>query len=111
MKTHYMKLHPGPFRKTVEGAKHIEMRLNDQKRKEIAVGDRIVFTSREDSVEEVSVRVTELVPFSTFQEIFEAFSPAEYGGKSKDEYAAMYQYYTKEDEARYGVVAIRFELV
>jgi len=41
---HYMKLQPKPFAKIKEGTKTLELRLNDEKRQSITVGDTIIFS-------------------------------------------------------------------
>jgi ASC-1-like (ASCH) protein len=43
---HEMRLHDGPFKLIKAGSKTIELRLYDEKRQEIKVGDEIEFTSR-----------------------------------------------------------------
>ena len=43
---HYMKLKNDPFIKIKNKTKTIEMRLNDEKRKKINVGDIIEFTRK-----------------------------------------------------------------
>lgn len=58
MKTvHYMNLHPRPFKKVIEGTKVIEIRLNDDKRRLLKVGDEIEFTSREVSSQKIKTEV------------------------------------------------------
>ena len=42
--THNMQLKPEPFAMIKDGTKTIELRLYDEKRRNIKVGDRIVFT-------------------------------------------------------------------
>lgn len=42
---HYMKLQNNPFIKIKNKTKTIEMRLNDEKRKKINIGDNIEFTN------------------------------------------------------------------
>ena len=44
---HQMKLNPVPFENIKIGSKDIEMRLNDEKRKLVKVGDYIRFTNIE----------------------------------------------------------------
>lgn len=44
---HKMNLNPEPFGMILSGQKTIELRLNDEKRKLIKVGDRIEFTQTE----------------------------------------------------------------
>ena len=42
---HYLNLHDAPFQSIKNKLKTIEMRLNDERRKLINVGDIIVFTN------------------------------------------------------------------
>ena len=48
MMHHDMSLRPGPFEKIADGSKCYELRLHDEKRAQIAVGDTITFTCTED---------------------------------------------------------------
>lgn len=43
--THYMKLRENPFIAMKTGYKTIELRLNDEKRQTLNIGDSIVFQS------------------------------------------------------------------
>ena len=45
---HQMNLHPAPFSLVESGLKTIELRLYDEKRRQIAVGDTILFTCTDD---------------------------------------------------------------
>lgn len=45
---HYMKLHKEPFMHIKSGLKTIELRLCDEKRKAICVGDEIEFSNTAD---------------------------------------------------------------
>lgn len=105
-----MHLHPRPFAMIANGTKTIEIRINDEKRQLLKIGDLIEFTSRIDQENKVTVTVTALPIFKTFEELFYAFPPAEYGGESQDEYDKMYDHYSKDEEQKYGVVAIQFKL-
>ena len=107
---YHMRLHAGPFAQIKAGSKNIEVRLNDPKRQLLRVGDRIEFISRQDSKDIIMVEVTALPRFASFQELFKAFSPHEYGAGSVDEYEKMYEHYAKDDEEKYGVIAIKFKL-
>ena len=48
MKRHVMNLTPAPLRMIREGRKTIELRLYDEKRKQISIGDIITFVNTED---------------------------------------------------------------
>jgi ASC-1-like (ASCH) protein len=98
-----MRLHASPFERIKSGSKHLEARLNDAKRKQIKVGDTVVFLKRPDCVEKMTVRVTERHENRSFKSLFEKL---EYQSKSN-----MRDYYSAEDEAKYGVVGFRFEVI
>ena len=73
------------------------------------VGDEIEFTSREDSSQKIMTEVVGLDVFNSFKELCEAYPPTDYGSRDKSEYSLMYKYYSVEDEATYGVLAIRLK--
>jgi ASC-1-like (ASCH) protein len=108
-----MRLHPEPFERIRRGTQVIESRLNDEKRREIKVGDHIVFVLRPDFIEKEEVEVVELIHAPTFRDLFLSRPLTEFGIDDGNIERAenMYQYYTKEDEAKYGVVGIQFKKV
>ena len=56
---HNMNLNNRPFKSIKEGTKTIELRLNDEKRSLLKVGDEIEFTNR-DTNEKLSVDIINL---------------------------------------------------
>lgn len=113
--TYIMQLHEAPFAAVKSGAKTIELRLNDEKRRRIKIGEFITFLSREDSAQSLTVKVTALHPFASFQELYQAL-PLDKCGYSEEEISTaspedMNIYYTAEEMERYGVVGIEFELL
>lgn len=106
-----MKLQPKPFEEIKNGTKTVEMRLNDEKRQLLLVGDTIDFLLAENPDEKVSTRITGLEIFKTFKDLCESFPPVSYGAQSGDAYISMSKYYSKEDEEKYGVLAIKIELI
>jgi ASC-1-like (ASCH) protein len=108
MKTHYIHLHPEPFSLVKNGSKSIECRLNDEKRKTFSVGDQLVFENRGTGEKFFSL-ITNLYTYDTFPELFESHKPSTYGGTNTEESLQnIQQFYTKEDEMKYGVVGIEF---
>jgi ASC-1-like (ASCH) protein len=105
-----MKLKSEPFEKVENGTKVIEMRLNDEKRQLLQVGDKIEFSHMDDPSKKLMTEVVDLATFPTFKELYAAYPPQDYGGTSNDEYEHMYKYYPKEEEKKYGVLAIRLKL-
>ena len=54
MTTHQLKLATEPFDAIISGNKTIESRLYDTKRQKIQIGDRIIFTNRDNSEQTVT---------------------------------------------------------
>lgn len=69
-----MKLQPEPFQKIRCKEKTIELRLLDEKRQLIIPGDEIEFTNLGNKDEKLTVRVGFLHKFSSFSELYKAFS-------------------------------------
>ena len=111
---HEMSLRPGPFAKIADGTKRYELRLQDEKRRLISVGDTITFTCTSDE-RTVQVRVTSLHPFADFSALYAALPLTECGYSEGNAAAAspkdMAQYYPPEKQAQYGVLAIGVELL
>lgn len=110
---HLMKLNQEPFDKIISGGKTIELRLNDEKRQKVRVGDTICFTCTEDSSRTVTVRVLCLHHFADFAQLY-ATLPMEKCGYGTDETtnpSDMGKYYSVEEQERYGVLGIEFEVI
>ncbi len=113
--THYMNLNLSPFEKIKSGEKTIELRLFDEKRQVITVNDSIIFTMTDDPTQKIKVQVTALHIFKDFEELY-ANLPLEKCGYTKEElskadYKDMELYYSKEKQAKYGVVGIEIKLI
>ena len=68
-KKHEMTLHHEPFSAIKEGWKTVEMRLCDEKRMMLKIGDTIEFTDRETK-EKMLTRVVNLEKFKDFYELY-----------------------------------------
>ena len=64
-----MNLHKAPFHMIKSGAKTIELRLYDEKRKKIKAGDIIEFLQTDDPSQTLIVQVIDLHVFSSFAEL------------------------------------------
>lgn len=89
------------------GKKTIEIRLNDEKRRQLAVGDEIEFALAPNGEERLLTRVEMLKAFPSFKEAYQEVFPH----KNPDESASMYQYYSVAEEKKFGVLAITISLV
>ena len=104
---HALNLYPGPFEAIKNGRKDIEMRLNEEKRQNLKVGDVIVFTNTE-SKEQLECKILGFAPFDSFDLLYSSF-PKERLGYSKEEEAHpadMERYYLRERIEKYGPLAI-----
>lgn len=111
---HEMSLRPKPFGMIADGRKRYELRLLDEKRQLIRVGDTITFTCTEGE-KAVRTRVTSLHPFADFAALYAALPLTECGYTRESAAFAdprdMEQYYPREKQARYGVLAIGIERI
>ena len=104
---HEMRLHDVPFKKIQAGTKTIEMRLYDEKRQMIQVGDEIEFTSRTTGDKQLT-EVCAIHLFNTFAEIYRDFDKISLGYDidEKASFTDLEKYYSKEEQEKYGVVGI-----
>ena len=113
--THTMKLNPFPFSQIENGYKVIELRLYDEKRRKIQIGDRIVFTNTENPSKSICAMVTALHRFPSFKELYATLPLLKCGYTEKTLANAdcrdMLEYYSHEQEALYGVLGIEFTLI
>lgn len=108
---HKMRLQNEPFEKIKSGKKTIEVRLYDEKRQKVKVGDSITFTNRQTN-EELTVEVTDICTYNNFEELYKHHGKQSLG-YSKDDVASpadMNLYYENSDIIKYGVVAIEIKL-
>ena len=111
--THFMQLQPSPFEMIRNGTKTTELRLYDEKRKKIRIGDRISFTNTV-SKEVLNVRVVGLTVSDSFEALYRQLPLTECGYTKEDIDTAspddMNAYYSKEMQQKYGVVGIKIAL-
>lgn len=92
--------------------KTIELRLNDDKRQKINVGDEIEFTNNMTS-EKLLVEVVNLHRFDSFSELYNHFDKI-FLGYDESELADpkdMQEYYSKEEQEKFGVLGIEIKAV
>lgn len=109
-----MKLKDMPFNMIKAGKKTVELRLYDDKRRKLSVGDKILFTNLSTHDEKIAVTIKALYRFGSFRELFEEISLERCGFScdiSIDEAVEeMRNYYSAEAEHRYGVLGINVEI-
>lgn len=113
--THEMKLNKEPFEQIRNGKKTVELRLNDEKRQQVKVGDRIVFRSLASPEDTVLTEVIALHRFPSFARLYETL-PLIACGYTEDELPDakpedMDAYYSPEKQAQYGVLGIELKVI
>ena len=107
-----MNLQPKYFDFIKDGTKRIELRLYDEKRRSIQLGDIIEFAKSED--EKFKAEVIGLLRYNSFADLFEDFDISILADSSmtKQELLELLgEFYTEEKQAEFGVIGIRIKLI
>lgn len=111
---HYMKLNPDPFQRIANKRKTLELRLNDEKRQQVKIGDEIEFTELSNEARKVTVRVIGLHHFPTFKDLYENIDLSMLGHDpetiSASDYIDMFSYYSEQQQIKDGVLGIEIVL-
>lgn len=111
---HVLKLKPKYFECIKNGSKKIELRLLDEKRQKIKLGDEIEFKKEPELEETIVTKVKGLLLYKSFKDIMEDY-PIEIfsdGSTTKEELLlALNTFYSEEQQKEYGVVGIRVEKI
>ena len=107
---HKMNLNNEPFNCIKSGTKTIELRLNDKKRQLLKEKDLIEFTNR-ITAETILVEVEKLYHYDSFEELYKHFDKISMGYDEDDiaNTKDMEQYYSKEEQSKYGVLGIKIK--
>lgn len=102
------------FETVDKGFKNVEGRVNDEKRRKLKIGDKLIFLKRPDEVEYIEAIVEDLVYYKDFNEMIKDYSMKEIYLEeySKDDYINLIKrFYSDEEINKYGVVAIKFRKI
>ncbi|MBL3530754.1 ASCH domain-containing protein [Companilactobacillus zhachilii] len=109
-----MHLNHQPFMAIKNGTKTIEVRLNDEKRSQLKVGDKIKFTDLATG-ESLITEILELEQFPTFKKLFTKYAGTVIGSPENESIDELYkenqEIYSRQREQKYGALAIRVKLV
>lgn len=113
--THKMRLADSPYEMIKSGVKTFELRLYDEKRRALAVGDVISFERVGGGGECLSAKVVSLHVYHSFEELYRSLPLLSCGYREGEiesaRYTDMYEYYTPDEESKWGVVGIEIELI
>lgn len=111
---HILKLQPKYFDYINNGTKRVELRLYDEKRQKINIGDTIIFQKEPELEITMKVKVIGLFRYNTFEELFEDFDIkmlADNSMTKQELLNVLEEFYTPEKQKKYGVVGIRIEKI
>lgn len=111
-KTHTMRLHNRYFYYIKNGSKRIELRLYDDKRKQIQLNDIIEFSNENN--EKINTKVIALLYYQTFNDLLTDFNIKILADKSiskNDLLKDLNTFYSLAQQKQFGVLGIRIELI
>lgn len=111
---HNMKLNESSFERMKNGTKIIEYRLNDEKRQLVRVGDTILFAKLPNLDERLLTEVVDVRNYKTFYDAFKELrnqSNADTGDDIEKSALSMREFYSQEDEEKYGTLAIKIKIL
>ena len=110
---HEMKLNNVAFQNIKNGIKKFELRLYDEKRKIINIGDTITFRNLNNLEDTITVKVLALLRYPTFADFFKDIDYKQCGSANslEEKLERVHTFYTAEQEKEYGIVAIKIVLV
>ncbi len=110
-----MKLFSELFFRIKEGKKIIEVRLFDEKRQKVSVGDEIEFSLIDNQDEKILVKVIGLSRFWSFKDLYSSFHYSMFGHTHgttlNDQIKDIEKCYSKEEEKKYGVLGIHVKII
>ena len=107
-----MNLQPKYFDFIKDGTKRIELRLYDEKRRSIQLGDIIEFAKSDD--EKFKAEVIGLLRYNSFADLFEDFDISILADSSmtkQELLEVLEEFYSEEKQAEFGVIGIRIKLI
>lgn len=110
---HTLKLQPQYFGFIKDGTKRIELRLNDEKRQQIKIGDTIKFCREPDLQTTLTAQVVGLLHYPSFADLVADFDIdilADHSITKEQLLGDLDQFYPAAKQAQYGVVGIRLQL-
>lgn len=109
-----MGLYEGPFDSIKSGKKTVEVRLNDQKRRDLRKGDTIEFTKLPEENEKICVEIQGLKRCFSFREMYEDIPAEQFDAVGRDieeRVETIHKIYSSDLEKDWGTLAIVIKLV
>lgn len=95
--------------------KTIELRLNDEKRRLVNIGDEITFINTEDNRKTLKTEIVNIYKFKSFEELYAVLPLLKCGYTKEDVKTAtpedMLAYYSAKQQEKYGVLGIEIKVI
>lgn len=110
---HEMNLNEKPFNNIKNGIKRIELRLLDEKRKNVNLKDIIKFYKLPERTETMQVKVAGLLNYNSFEELFKDvdYNICGPANNLEEKLSNIHKIYSIDEENKYGVLGISIELI
>ena len=112
---HEMLLAPRPFHMLATGQKTIELRLYDEKRKKLQIGDSIRFYCTENQTQTILTEILAIHIFDNFTQLYQELDLLSCGYTKSNVNTAkpedMELYYSLEQLKKYGAVGIELRVI
>ena len=102
------------FEVVKNGTKNVECRINDEKRRKLKIGDKLIFLKRPEEKEKIEAIVEDLKYYNNFEDMINDYAMEEIYLKdyTKEDFLDLIaRFYSKEEIDQFGVVAIRFKKI
>lgn len=111
---HEMKLQPKYFNFILNGTKRIELRLNDEKRKLIKLGDTIKFQNIDNIHYVITTKVIGLLKYPSFKELLADFDVSILADSSITKLELLnilQEFYSIDKQLENGVLGIKIQII
>jgi len=110
---HEMKLNSKPFERIKSGRQTIELRLLDEKRQKLMIGDEIVFTNKDVQSEPFRVKVIAFHVYDSFETLYKHVDKTMLGYLNDEDASPddLLKYYSREQQDKHSVVGIEIVIV
>lgn len=99
------------FEVVQKGIKNVEVRVNDEKRRKLHIGDKLIFLKRPLEIEKINAVVKRLDYYQNFDELVKHYDMDRLylDSYTKEDFIKLLgRFYSKDEIEKYGVVAIIF---
>ena len=109
---HTMKVQTKYYHLLKSGVKTIELRLFDEKRQQIKIGDGILFSDLSNPADTFEATVVKLYRADSFFDLCKTIDSKQAGFATKEELiSVMEEFYTPDAQKQYGVVGIEIKKI